>query len=216
MRGSDAFGRLISVGAIALAHFTGTGASQQTANVYANPTYAFSCRIPVGWVLRTGEMNAGNDPAKSQVLLAAFERPPEASGPDPASTIVIATESQSTYPSLKTAEDYFAPLPEVVTAKGFQPVNDPYQFPVGASKLVREDFSREQKDQEQKDRPTMYQSTLGILSHGAIVSFTFLAASEDEVNSLIANLSFNANPAPKSSPKSAPAKKPKSPENHSS
>lgn len=194
-----------------LAQQTKPLASSPDQGVYNNSIYSFSCKIPVGWVLRTDEMNVGNDAAKSQVLMAAFERPPGASGAEPPSTIVIAMESLSSYPGLKTAEDYFAPLTEVVTAKGFQAVNEPYPFPVGTSKLVREDFSR-----EQKDRPTIYQSTLVILSHGAIVSFTFLAASEDEVDSLIENLSFGTNPAPKSSPKSAPAKKPKNPENHPS
>ena len=58
----------------------------------------------------------------------------------------------------------------------------------------------------------MYQSTLVALSHGAILSFTFLASREEEVDSLIENLSFRKNPAPKS----APARKPKSPEKHPS
>ena len=57
----------------------------------------------------------------------------------------------------------------------------------------------------------MYQSTLVLLSHGAILSFTFLAPSEDDVDSLIENLSFTPNTAPKSTPKIAPKKKANTP-----
>jgi hypothetical protein len=177
------------------------GAYDEATRLYRDRTYAFTCKVPAGWVLRTEQLKPDNA-AGSQVLLAAFERPPEATGPAPASMILIAAEPQPSYPALKTAEDYFGPLAEVITAKGFKAVNDPYPFPVGAAQLIRQDFSH-----EQKDRPTMYQSTLVLLSHGAILSFTFLAASEDEVDNLIENLSFAPNSAPKSHPQTPPAKK---------
>jgi len=181
------------------------GTFDDASHAYRNRTYAFTCKVPAGWVLRTEQLKPANS-ADSQVLLAAFERPPEATSPTPASTILIAAEPQSSYPTLKTAEDYFAPLAEVITAKGFKAVNDPYAFPVGRVQLIRQDFSH-----EQKDRPTMYQSTLVLLSHGAIASFTFLAPSEDDVDALIDNLSFTPNSAPKSTPKTAPAKKANTP-----
>jgi hypothetical protein len=198
---------------------SGPGTYDEATHLYRNRTYAFTCKVPAGWVLRTEQLKPDNS-ADSQVLLAAFDRPPEATSPAAASTILIAAEPQSSYPTLKTAEDYFTPLAEVITAKGFKAVNDPYAFPVGATQLIRQDFSHEQKDRSEddhpeKDRPTTYQSTLVLLSHGAIVSFTFLAASEDDVDSLIENLSVTPNSAPKSTPKTAPAKKantpPKSP-----
>jgi hypothetical protein len=92
--------------------------------------------------------------------------------------------------------------------------------------VIRGDFSHEQKDHpvkdhpekegSEKDRATMYQSTLVLLSHGSILSFTFLAASEEDVDNLIENLSFTAAIAPKSAPKSrpktAPAKKADTPQ----
>ena len=181
----------------------GTGSYNESNRVYSNPAHSFSCKVPVGWVLRTEQMQPDAEAAKAgnQVLLAAFERPPEATGPAPASTILIASEPQSAYPALKTAEDYFAPLAEVITAKGFQPVNDPYPFKIGARQILRQDFSR-----EEKPRPTTYQSTFVLLSHKAIVSFTFIAATEDEVDTLIENLSLSSI-TPKSPPKTAPAKK---------
>jgi hypothetical protein len=196
------------------------GTYDEATHVYRNRTYAFTCKVPAGWVLRTEQLKP-DSAADNQVLLAAFERPPEATSPTPVSTILIASEPQSTYPGLKAAEDYFAPLAEVVTAKGFKAANDPYSFPVGAVQLIREDFSREQKvpsekDRSEKDRPTTYQSTLVFLSHGSILSFTFLAASEDDVDDLIENLSFTPNSAPKSHPKNAPARKMIGPQKHPS
>jgi hypothetical protein len=182
------------------------GTYDDATRVYRNRTYAFSCTVPAGWVLRTEQLKP-DGAADNQVLLAAFARPPEAISATPASTILIASESQSAYPGLKTAEDYFAPLTEVVTAKGFEAVNDPYPFSVGAVQVMREDFSHEQKDHPEKDHPekdhpekersekdrvTTYQSTLVLLSHGSIVSFTFLAASEDDVDNLIENMSFRS------------------------
>jgi hypothetical protein len=196
------------------------GTYDDATRLYRNRTYAFSCRVPAGWVLRTEQIKP-DGAADNQVLLAAFERPPEARSTAPVSTILIASENQSAYPGLKTAEDYFAPLTEVVTAKGFQAVNDPYPFPVGALQVMREDFSHEQKDHPEKegpekDRATTYQSTLVLLSHGSILSFTFLGASEDEVDNLIENVSFTAGTAPpsapKARPKTAPAKKADAPQ----
>lgn len=179
------------------------GSYDEASHVYRNRTYAISCKVPAGWVVRTEQMKSAAA-SGSQVLLAAFERPPEATGPAPASTILIASESQSNYPGLKTAEDYFAPLTEVVTAKNFKSVNDPYPFKVGTQQVIRKDFSH-----EQKDRPTTYQSSLVTLLHGQVLSFTFLASSEDEVDGLIENLSLSAKPTSakttsKNSPKSTP------------
>jgi hypothetical protein len=201
------------------------GTYDDATRLYRNRTYAFSCRVPAGWVLRTEQIKP-DGAADNQVLLAAFERPPEARSTAPVSTILIASEKQSAYPGLKTAEDYFAPLTEVVTAKGFQAVNDPYPFPVGVLQVTREDFSHEQKDhpekegpekdRPEKDRATTYQSTLVLLSHGSILSFTFLGASEDEVDNLIENVSLTSGiapqSAPKARPKTAPAKKANAPQ----
>ena len=173
------------------------GSYDEAARLYRNRTYAFSCRVPAGWVLRTEQLQPDRA-ADNKVLLAAFERPPEVASDAPVATILIASESQSEYPGLKTAEEYFAPLFEVVSAKGFKAENDPYSFPVGLVKVVREDFSH-----EQKDRATTYQSSLVVLSHGLILSFTFLAGSEEDVDTLIEGLSFAGGSGARTSPKPA-------------
>src|ERR1700746_923543 len=85
--------------------------------IFRNRDLGFSCTIPAGWVLRTEEMNAEDenepsdagqvDPQKDppahakaieasahktdgRVLLAAFSRPPQATGEDVNASILIA------------------------------------------------------------------------------------------------------------------------------
>ena len=151
---------------------------------YRNPFFGFSYKIPYGWVERTADMQDGSEPGKSMVLLSVFERPPEATGEGVNSAVVIAAESVSSYPGLKNAADYFGPLTELTTAKGFKVANQPYQFPVGTRQLVRGDFTREM------GMLTMYQASLVTLAKGYVISFTFIGGSEDEVDQLIENLSF--------------------------
>ena len=152
---------------------------------YHNPTIGFRYRIPFGWVDRTEEMrDASTDQPKASVLLAVFERPPEARGDTVNSAVVIAVEPASSYPGLKTAAQYFGPVTELTTAKGFQPVAEPYDFPVDGRPIVRRDFIRN------VGRIGMHQSTLALLTKGSIVSFTFLAGSDDEITALIEQLVF--------------------------
>jgi len=168
--------------------------------VYHHPSFGFSCKIPYGWVDRTADMgDDATDAAKGQVLLAVFEHPPEATGEAVNASIVIAVESVSSYPGLKTAADYFAPLTEVVTAKGFKVVNEPYEFAIGAKALVGGDFRKE------LGKLTMFQSTLATLQKGYILSFTFVAGSEEDTQDLIEGLSFAG--AHKPSTATAPAPK---------
>src|SRR5208282_516187 len=172
-----------------------------TQGVYRNPTFGFSCKTPAGWVLRTEEMNAAPEAgdvagAKSKtnvgstgrVLLAAFSRPPEAHGEDVNSSILIAAESAATYPGLKEAAQYLGPVNEIAKAQGFEVVNQPYEFVVGAKTVVREDF---QKDIASR---VMLQSTLVVLARGYALSFTFIGGTEDEIEESIEGLSFAAGP----------------------
>jgi len=162
--------------------------------LYHNPSFGFTYKLPFGWVDRTREMqddspDASNDPAKSMLLLAIFERPPEATGDTVNSAVVIAAERLSNYSGLKTAADYFGPLTELATAKGFQAVEAPHQYSLGATQLVRGDFSKS------RGTLTMRQTSLVILGKGYEVSFTFIGGSEDEVNELTEKLSFGVKKA---------------------
>jgi hypothetical protein len=155
--------------------------------LYRNNSFGFSYKVRYGWVDRTEQMRDGStDSAKAQVLLAVFEHPPEVKGDGVNPAIIIAAESLSSYPSVKTAADYFEPLSEAVTSQGFKVVNEPYETTVGSKSLVRGDFSKA------SGKLTSYQSSLVILSKGYAVSFTYIGANEDEVEELISRLNFAA------------------------
>ncbi len=173
-----------------------------TDNVLKCPRFGFTYRVPFGWVDRTDDMQqdadsdkqesggaakpGGGATAKSETLLAVFERPPGAPGDSINSAVVIAAESLSNYHGIKTAADYFSPITELAEQDGFKLINEPHEFPLGTKQLVRGDFSKE------RGKLTMWQSSLVIIEKGYIVSFTFVGGSEDEVEELIGSLSFGA------------------------
>jgi hypothetical protein len=161
--------------------------------VYRNTAFGFTYKLPFGWVDRTKEISEEshadsssdtNAPKKSILLLAVFERPPEASGDSVNSAVVVAAEPASSYPGLRNAEHYFGPLTELTKSKGLTVVNEPYDYRVGVKQLVRGDFSKP------LGNLTMHQSTLVVMDKGYVVSFTFIGGSEDEVDSLVEGLSF--------------------------
>jgi hypothetical protein len=165
-------------------------ARNDDAQLYRNPTFAFRYQIPYGWVDRTKEMQPGNDSGKGDVLLAVFERPPEASGDSINSAVVIASESAAFYPGLKRAEDYLGPLTELATAKGFKAEGEPYALEVESRHLLRADFSKPREVKTTNNKLTMRQCTLVLVAKGQIVSFTFIAGSEDELDDLMEGLHF--------------------------
>jgi hypothetical protein len=157
--------------------------------IYRNSFFGFACKVPYGWVDRTSDMAGTAEPGESMLLLSVFERPPQATGEGVNSAIVIAAESASSYPGLKTAADYFGPLTEVTTSKGFKVVEEPYEFAAGSKAMVRSDFSKE------SGAATVYQASLAILEKGYAVSFTFLGSNKEDVDQLIEGLSFGASTA---------------------
>lgn len=177
-------------------------AAHEDAQLYRNTTVGFRYQIPYGWVDRTKEMQEGNEAGKGELLLAVFERPPEATGDTVNSAVVIASESAASYPGLKKAEDYLGPLTELATAKGFKADGEPYALEVEGRQLVRADFikplstqtlnNKTSSDKPLSDKLTMRQSTLVLLAKGQIVSFTFIAGSEDELDDLMDSLHFGA------------------------
>jgi hypothetical protein len=176
-------------------------APSQNAQIYRNSTYGFRYQIPFGWVERSKQMQEGSGDSKGEVLLAIFERPPEATGNTVNSAVVIAAESVASYPGLKKAEDYLVPLTELATSNGFQSAGDPSVVEVDGRELVRADFTKQigakKSDIDAGDgQLTMRQATLVLLAHHQIVSFTFIADSEDELDKLVKNLHFGvAKPA---------------------
>jgi hypothetical protein len=187
------FSVLLSIAAQAQ-HKTTASASQsarpaarrsEDPQLFRNATVGFRFQIPYGWVDRTKDLQAGHEAGKADVLLAVFEHPPEAAGNTVNSGVVIASESAVSYPGLKRAEDYLGPLTELATAKGFKADGEPYEVDVESRQLVRADFVKTLNDQL-----TMHQCTLVLLAKGQIVSFTFIAGSENELDELMDGLHF--------------------------
>jgi hypothetical protein len=177
------------------------------AQLYRNANVGFHFQIPYGWVDRTQEMREHAAPEKAapqiekpdtrekpsrekgaaqgDVLLAVFERPPDAVGESVNSAVVIATESAATYHGLKKPEDYIGPLTELTASKGFNVEGDPTILTIDSRPLVRVDFTK-----HLTDTLTMHQATLVLLVKGQLVSFTFIASDENEVDDLIDGLHF--------------------------
>jgi hypothetical protein len=189
--------------------------SESAENVYRNAQIGFRYQVPFGWVDRTREMQedeSGDKPdvgqaaagqsdkngharllkSHSQVLLAVFEHPPEATTKEINSAVVIATESTASYPGLKTAEDYVGPLTEIVTANGLKPEGEAYRVDEDSRHLLRADFTKTLAAGTETDALVMHQSTLILLTKNQIVSFTFIAASDDEIDELMDGLHFSA------------------------
>lgn len=167
-----------------------------TDGVYRNASLNFSYKIPFGWVDRTSDMREGSELGKSLLLLSVFERPPEAHGEGVNSAVVIAAENASSYPGLKTAAEYFGPITELATTRGFKAVSDPFEFTVNGKPLMRGDFVKEVAPSS-----TMHQTSLVFLQKDWIVSFTLIAGSEDERDELLANLVFGSSSSPRRSSK---------------
>lgn len=175
-------------------------AASGDAQIYRNSTHGFRYQVPFGWVERSKQMQEGNGDSKGEVLLAVFERPPEATGDTVNSAVVIASESAESYPGLKKAEDYLGPLTELATSNGFKAEGDPSVIEVDGRELVRADFTKQigtkRSDSDASDELKMRQATLVLLAHHQIVSFTFIAGSEDELDKLVNKLHFGvARPA---------------------
>ncbi len=153
--------------------------------LFRNTTFGFRYQTPYGWVDRTKEIQEGNDAGKAEVLLAVFERPPQATGDTINSAVVIASETAASYPGLKSAEDYVGPLTELTTAKGFKADGEAYALEVESRHLMRADFIK-----TVGEKLTMHQCTLVLLAKGQIVSFTFIAGSEEDLDDLMDGLHF--------------------------
>ena len=178
-----------------------SAAHNEDPQLYRNPTFAFRFQIPYGWVDRTKEMQEGNEAGKAEVLLAVFERPPQATGDTINSAVVIASESAASYPGLKKAEDYLGPLTELATSKGFKAEGEPYALEVESRQLLRADFTKPLSGKTSSvatsnDNLAMRQCTLVLLAKGQIVSFTFIAGTEDELDDLMDGLHFSPAKSP--------------------
>jgi hypothetical protein len=161
--------------------------AESDTSIYRDPAFGFRYRIPYGWVDRTKDLQQGNDSSKGEVLLAVFERPPQATGDTVNSAVVIGAEKLATDSGVKKAEDYLGTLVDLTTSQDFKLDGDPSELEIGPQRMVRADFSK-----ALNDKVTMHQATLLMFSKGQILSLTFVAGSVDAVNDLIEGLSFSS------------------------
>ena len=125
--------------------------------------------------------------AGAKVLLAAFSRPPQAKGEDVNSSILIAAESASSYPGLRSPRNISNRSSKSPKAQGFALEEDPYDIAIGSKTLVRGDFHKDVGSR------VMHQSTLVMLAHGYAISITIIGGTDDEVEDLVDGLSFSSN-----------------------
>jgi hypothetical protein len=191
--------------------------------LYRNTTFGFRYQIPYSWVDRTKQMKEGEKSGKAELLLAVFERPPEVAGDSVNSAVVIAAESVASYPGLKKAEEYLGPLTELVTAKGFKVDGEPYELEVESRQLLRADFVKTldagtngagtngvgtNNVGTNNEKLSMHQCTLILMAKGQIVSFTFIASSDDALDDLMDGLHFGAVGQSPASTQSTPKPRP--------
>jgi hypothetical protein len=95
---------------------------------------------------------------------------------------------------MKTAEDYVGPLTEVATAKGFKSAGEPFSLEIESRRLVRADFVKSLEVKSTTESPnnklTMRQCTLILMTKGRILSFTFIADSEEALDDIMDGLHF--------------------------
>ncbi len=195
-----------------------SASSPEDPQLYRNPTFGFRYQIPYSWVDRTKQMQEGDKSGKAELLLAVFERPPEATGDTINSAVVIAAESVASYPGLKKAEDYLGPLTDLVTAKGFKVEGEPYALEVESRQLLRADFVKTlgvgtpgdatNGVGTNSEKLSMHQCTLILMAKGQIVSFTFIASSDDALDDLMDGLHFGAVGQSPAATQSAPKPRP--------
>ena len=87
-----------------------------TNGVYRNKALGLACKIPAGWVLRTEEMNAGEDGAAEKDADAKSENSAKAGSPEPAA------KSESS----RSAVDRTAPSTALRAGLGGCPHIDPF------------------------------------------------------------------------------------------
>jgi hypothetical protein len=187
-------------------HSQSSAKNNGSSQVYRNSEFGFRYEIPYGWVDRTKEMDTGSAEAltdgkgkatgesqahgRPEVLLGMFEHPPEAKTTAVNSSVVIASESTASYPGLKKAQDYVGPLTQVVTAQGFKPVGEAYALEVDSHALVRADFVKSLHLKTSEEEVSMRQTTLIWVTKQRVLSFTFIADSEDRLDEIMDGLHF--------------------------
>lgn len=155
---------------------------------YSERYFNLSCTIPQGWVVRTDPMKQGLvSDDNSILLLSTFaKQAPDVNAINP--SLTITAESLALYPQVRTAEDYFDNLAEIVTSKGFTVINAPAEIEVGGVTFLRGDF------QKQDGTATVYQASMVAIRKGYALSVNAISGNEEQLTPLLNRVRILAPP----------------------
>jgi hypothetical protein len=157
-------------------------------DVYSEKFFNLRYVIPQGWTLKTAEMRPGlGQPDKAILLLSAFAKQKPASG-EIDSSVTVTAENISLYPDVKTADDYFDSLAELVKGKGFSVLNQPAEIQLAGVTFLRGDFQKQEGDL------TTYQATMIAIRKGYILQITAISGNEEQLTPLLNRLQIFAPP----------------------
>lgn len=183
--------------------------------VYRNKTFGLSCRIPAGWVLRTEEMNAREDPETPDKNARSPQNPEDAGHPSAESSAQETRENNggrvllaafSRPPAARGVDVNGSIIIAVEKQSSYPGLTEAVQYLGPLTEVAQaQGFSADEDPYEvamgpktlvradfHKDVGTrvMRQSTMAFLARGYAVSITVIAGTEDEVEELLDGVSF--------------------------
>lgn len=197
-------------------------------SVYRNKAFGFTCKIPVGWVLRTEDMNAppenegdegqpaGGEKTGESQSATPEKKPKDASGAGQNAGGRVLLAAFSRPPGAK-GEEINSSIVIVAEPEATYPgLKEAAQYIEPVTEVATaQGFEADEEPYEiaigaktlvrgdfHKDvgARVMHQSTLVMLSHGYAVSITVIAGTEDDVEDLVDGLDFQKS-APRPSAK---------------
>jgi hypothetical protein len=159
-----------------------------TSGAYSEKFFSLSYTVPEKWFVKTEEMRQGLAGQENAVLLLSVFAKDKPDSGRITSSVTISAESMASYPDVKSAEEYFDELSQVVTSKGFAVLNAPAAIEMGGVNFVRGDFQKQQGD------TTAYQATMVALRKGHFLSVTAIAGNQEELTPLLNRVHILAPP----------------------
>jgi len=163
-------------------------------DVYTEKFFNLRYDLSQGWVVKTADMRQGLSESDSAVLLlSAFGKAaPSAAEVNP--SVTITAESLALYPDVKTPEDYFDSLSQLVESKGFKVLNPPAELDLAGVTFLRGDFQKQEGD------VTTYQATMVAFRKGYVLEITAISGDDEDLTPLLNRLHIFAPPTMRRTP----------------
>lgn len=159
-----------------------------TNSSYSEKFFNLRYTTPQGWVVKTPEMSHGLPEADKAILLLSVFGPGTPSSTAVIPSVTISAESLSLYPQMKTAQDYFDSLSDLVQGKGFSVLNEPAEIQIGGVTFLRGDFQKEEGD------ITTYQASMVAIRKGYILLITAISGDDEQLTPLLNRVHIFAPP----------------------